>query len=222
MNRRSFEVCRFGTLTLAFFPFLAGALSSACGATDQLPSDSDAIGIPLPPSTSPTTSKPNPTPTGTTTSKPNPTPTGTATSTSTPTSNPPPPPPPPKKGCEFQGVTIPHGASFPADDGCNTCSCNDGSLGCTRRACPVPVESACIIDGKVYESGSDGVPDPTSCNSCRCESGKISECTLIHCPLPKPCQLGRAIYRHDSSFVSSDGTTQCRCDEGDLVCKTIP
>lgn len=235
MNRyRSFQVVRLGALTLALAPFAAGLLTSACGAADGLPQDNDAIGS-LPTSTG--TSKPSPTSTGTTkpsptstgTTKPTPTSTGTSkptpTSTGSSTSNPPPPPPPPpppKKNCDYEGTSIPHGTKFPAVDGCNTCSCQDGSLACTEIGCTTPTESACILDGKVYESGSSNVPDPESCNSCTCDNGKITSCTEIGCPLPKPCRLGRAIYRHGSSFVNTDGTTQCRCTEGELVCTAIP
>jgi hypothetical protein len=40
--------------------------------------------------------------------------------------------------CVVSGVTYPDGTgNIPAADGCNTCSCNDGSLACTKKACPV-------------------------------------------------------------------------------------
>jgi hypothetical protein len=38
-------------------------------------------------------------------------------------------------GCTFGGETYPNGASFPSDDGCNTCSCQAGGIVCTTRAC---------------------------------------------------------------------------------------
>lgn len=38
--------------------------------------------------------------------------------------------------CEVNGEIHPDGTSgIPAPDGCNICSCNDGRLACTRRAC---------------------------------------------------------------------------------------
>jgi hypothetical protein len=39
-------------------------------------------------------------------------------------------------GCEVDGVLYPDGASgITAPDGCNTCFCSNGNLGCTKRAC---------------------------------------------------------------------------------------
>lgn len=38
--------------------------------------------------------------------------------------------------CAYSGKTYAAGSSFPASDGCNTCSCQaDGSVACTERAC---------------------------------------------------------------------------------------
>src|SRR5262245_19935924 len=38
--------------------------------------------------------------------------------------------------CSRDGVTYPVGATFPAGDGCNTCSCSSsGQVICTRCAC---------------------------------------------------------------------------------------
>lgn len=40
--------------------------------------------------------------------------------------------------CSYGGKTFQAGDSFPASDGCNTCSCgNDGQTSCTKRACSV-------------------------------------------------------------------------------------
>ena len=41
--------------------------------------------------------------------------------------------------CVVGGVTYPDGTgNIPADDGCNICSCTDGRLACTKKACPAP------------------------------------------------------------------------------------
>ena len=38
--------------------------------------------------------------------------------------------------CTYHGATYTSGASFPAGDGCNSCSCSeDGSVGCTEIGC---------------------------------------------------------------------------------------
>ena len=40
--------------------------------------------------------------------------------------------------CAYDGVRYEVGDSFPATDGCNTCSCqSDGSIACTEIACAV-------------------------------------------------------------------------------------
>lgn len=41
--------------------------------------------------------------------------------------------------CSYGGKTYAEGASFPATDGCNTCTCGAGGMvGCTKMACPPP------------------------------------------------------------------------------------
>jgi len=43
------------------------------------------------------------------------------------------------RSCVVGGVTYPDGSvNIPAGDGCNVCSCSDGVLGCTKKACPTP------------------------------------------------------------------------------------
>jgi hypothetical protein len=42
------------------------------------------------------------------------------------------------RSCVVGGVTYPDGSgNIPASDGCNICSCSDGTLACTKKACPV-------------------------------------------------------------------------------------
>lgn len=46
--------------------------------------------------------------------------------------------------CEYQGITYSEGERFPAEDGCNTCTCGeDGQVACTELACLPPVEGLC-------------------------------------------------------------------------------
>ncbi|HQY63165.1 MAG: hypothetical protein IPQ09_17650 [Myxococcales bacterium] len=37
--------------------------------------------------------------------------------------------------CSYDGKVYPDGATFPATDGCNTCTCTAATVGCTKRAC---------------------------------------------------------------------------------------
>jgi hypothetical protein len=59
--------------------------------------------------------------------------------------------------CQYGGATHPAGQSFPATDGCNTCTClNNGAVGCTRRAClPDAAPAVCAL-GDSYEYGDIG------------------------------------------------------------------
>ena len=41
----------------------------------------------------------------------------------------------PAGSCVYDGTTYAEGSSFPATDGCNTCSCTDGMVVCTEMAC---------------------------------------------------------------------------------------
>jgi Kazal-type serine protease inhibitor domain len=43
------------------------------------------------------------------------------------------------RSCLVGTVTYPDGTgNIPAPDGCNTCGCTDGTLSCTKKACPAP------------------------------------------------------------------------------------
>ncbi|HEY6560137.1 MAG TPA: Kazal-type serine protease inhibitor domain-containing protein [Polyangiaceae bacterium] len=124
------------------------------------------------------------------------------------------------RGCSVDGHIYPDGTTdIPAPDGCNTCSCQDGLLACTKRAC---LESSCVVNGLVYPSGAGRVPDPESCNKCGCDNGDVMGCTKAYCPLPPSCRVGRAIYQHGHGFVSGDGTTRCICKSGTMACQSVP
>ena len=41
----------------------------------------------------------------------------------------------PGGSCTYDGQTYADGSSFPATDGCNTCSCSSGVVACTLMAC---------------------------------------------------------------------------------------
>ncbi len=48
-------------------------------------------------------------------------------------------------------------------------------------ACDARPPISCEVDGVEYADGAT-VPDPFSCNTCRCDNGKLEACTKIHCP----------------------------------------
>ena len=46
--------------------------------------------------------------------------------------------------------------------------------------------ASCEVNGVVYASGTGGIDDPVSCNTCRCDDGQLTACTRIACPEPCP------------------------------------
>ncbi len=50
--------------------------------------------------------------------------------------------------------------------------------------------AACEVDGVVYPSGTGGIGDPRSCNTCSCIDGDVNGCTDAECP--EPCPEGTA------------------------------
>src|SRR5690606_24263667 len=70
--------------------------------------------------------------------------------------------------CEHDGASYADGESFPAGDSCNTCSCSDGKVACTRAAC----SAACVHEGKFYEEGASFAASD-GCNTCSCEQAGV-------------------------------------------------
>jgi len=80
----------------------------------------------------------------------------------------------PSTDCVYLGVSHTQGMSFPAGDGCNTCSCQAGSVSCTLRACAI----TCQSNGQVYQPGQTFNVD---CNTCTCQADGSISCTGIAC-----------------------------------------
>ncbi|AUX40746.1 uncharacterized protein SOCE26_021470 [Sorangium cellulosum] len=107
--------------------------------------------------------------------------------------------------CEVDGAVYSPGDSFPASDGCNTCTCTeDGTVACTLMECV----SSCTYEGVEYPAGAS-FPASDGCNTCTCDasgSGNVG-CTKIACP---SCVPGEEFF---------DGCNTCSCDEaGGLIC----
>lgn len=66
--------------------------------------------------------------------------------------------------CDYDGKTYPDGASFPSADGCNSCSCEAGSVACTTRACA----PSCSDISTRYGAAVDAAKtcDPAAANPC--------------------------------------------------------
>lgn len=69
-----------------------------------------------------------------------------------------------EKNCDYGGAMHPHGSSFPSGDGCNSCSCQDGQVACTNKACS-PSCSDLITQ---YGAAADATKacDPQAVNPC--------------------------------------------------------
>jgi len=78
--------------------------------------------------------------------------------------------------CEYGGKPYAAGQSFPALDGCNTCTCeSNGFVSCSEMACP----TGCAYGGKVYQMG-ESFPALDGCNKCTCTDQGVS-CTELMC-----------------------------------------
>jgi hypothetical protein len=89
-------------------------------------------------------------------------------------------------GCFYAGDFHETGSVFPADDGCNQCTClSDGSVACTDMACPT-----CMTTPPDCQS-----PDPSCTAYPVCLDGTSWECQVDclpgFCTEPEPmCPLG--------------------------------
>lgn len=106
-------------------------------------------------------------------------------------------------GGECDGGTCPapgrctEGATKPAGDGCNSCTCLDGDWACTLRACPTP-------------QCDEGESKKIDCNTCTCTDGRWA-CTLVDCQPPPVCTDGQ-------TMPAPDGCNTCTCANGQWGC----
>lgn len=123
-------------------------------------------------------------------------------------------------GCVYAGTTYPVGASFPASDGCNSCSCGaGGQVSCTAMACA----DGCDWNGNHYEVG-ESFPARDGCNTCTCQPSGVS-CTDMACACDpgrewwrdyiatSPSKCAAAIYtcpEHTTQFANACG---CGCEQ---------
>jgi hypothetical protein len=86
--------------------------------------------------------------------------------------------------CDYKGKSYADGASF-ADD-CNTCSCKDGSVSCTKKGCIADgsttdaTADACSLAGESHAAG-ESFPSTDGCNICSCGPNGEVLCTKEAC-----------------------------------------
>ena len=127
-------------------------------------------------------------------------------------------------GSATPGGTCEPGEQAPADDGCNTCTCDDsGHWSCTAIGCDPTQGATSSVD-----DGGDGVPpgpcEPgeempagDGCNTCVCDDTGQWACTAIGCdPTGGPgCTPG-------DQMPADDGCNTCTCgDDGTWGCTEI-
>lgn len=114
--------------------------------------------------------------------------------------------------CEYGGSTRQAGESFPALDGCNTCTCfEDSTVACTELACA----EGCEYAGQLYGTG-ESFPAGDGCNTCTCEVGGFVSCTLAVCGV---CSYNGQSYVPGDVFPAGDGCNSCTClDDGSVAC----
>jgi len=121
----------------------------------------------------------------------------------------------PGQSCRIGGVIYASGVNgIPAEDGCNTCSCLDGELGCTLLGCP---DRSCRYGNLALADGASRLASD-GCNTCSCNAGEIS-CTERACTtVPASCSYGGETLASGESRPSADGCDTCSCSNGEILC----
>ena len=116
--------------------------------------------------------------------------------------------------CQGPHGIVQEGDSFPSEDGCNTCSCAGGQIGCTARACL----EGCLYQGMVYEPFQQ-FPAGDGCNTCHClEDGSVG-CTMALCAACQDLERDYPTALDDAKSCDPNAANQCTklISEG-LVC----
>lgn len=106
--------------------------------------------------------------------------------------------------CVVDGVTHPHGSTFAAPDGCNTCQCHDGVAECTLLGCV----TTCTYEGKSHPVG-DSFPATDGCNVCTCQASGEVVCTqracAALCTAEHPCDPSSGQFCRDPGASAGCG-----------------
>lgn len=143
--------------------------------------------------------------------------------------------------CVIGGKSYATGATFPAADGCNTCTCQANGVACTTKGCPTDgppgTDGAATVDG-AFDGGSDGASSCSyagktyavgetfaidGCNKCSCGADGKASCTSIACQDASADVGGLCVYngasrKEGETFPATDGCNTCSCSAGLIAC----
>lgn len=124
--------------------------------------------------------------------------------------------------CSYQGKQYPLNSKFPANDGCNTCTCTSSGISCTEAIC-----ETCSAYGLLFKIG-ETIMSPDGCEICTCVADKNVVCKTTGCPvdagaadgavmpIPNVCKPGLDQTCNDDPKLSSilgkcasDGHCEC-------------
>ncbi|XP_056907493.1 kielin/chordin-like protein [Takifugu flavidus] len=151
--------------------------------------------------------------------------------------------------CFYNGAILTNGQSFP-DPGnlCSECTCQSGSVRCSRASCPPPlcshpVTNACscpVCDGCYYRGLTHGdgqiFPGEEGCQDCTCSRGEVvcaqRRCPAVSCSHPAldgcacgvcdGCSFyGRSCFNGEQFPNPADRCQLCSCSSGSVVCSRV-
>lgn len=140
--------------------------------------------------------------------------------------------------CSYGGKDYPSGASFPSQDGCNTCSCDMGAVACTEKACggggPTGMGQSCeklMVPSAVAGCSSNGDLKQASARVCAdkmevlmdvellgvCADGGSAQAAIAVCCTPTPPPPDGAISCTQGMQPSGGPCTTCVDATGTVV-----
>lgn len=140
--------------------------------------------------------------------------------------------------CSYGGKEYPIGASFPSQDGCNTCSCDMGGVACTEKACGtggstgmgptceklmVPTAGAgCSSSGDLKQASARACADKMEALTDMellgiCADGASAQAAIAICCPPTPPPSGTSISCSPGMQPSGAPCTVCVDASGTVV-----
>src|SRR5215218_6958194 len=107
--------------------------------------------------------------------------------------------PPAAKTCDYGGTSRAMGETFPSTDGCNSCSCTEAGVACTKKACAEPAPTTTATPTPT--------PTPTSTSACSPEKEPTREYKIRN---PDECKT--ALFRCATGKKPFFNACGCGCE----------